>query len=150
MRAGLVDRIVAKSIDLFIVMAVAIVLPRFLGPLIGFAYSLVSDGLTFKGFEGRSIGKRIIGLQVRNTLTRKPAQIRDSIIRNIPVGIATFFAIIPVWGWIFLAMVGMPLLAMEIYLMRRIQSGHRLGDIMADTEVIKPDAIEARVEGKKA
>ena len=140
-RAGLIDRVIAKGIDLFIVMVVAVLLPRYLGPLIGFGYSLIADGglslLRLKGFDGQSIGKKVIGLQVRSLMTRKPITIKESILRNIPVGIVTFFAIIPVWGWIFLVLVGFPLCAMEIYLMQRTHSGHRLGDIMADTDVIK-------------
>ena len=57
-------------------------------------------------------------------------------IRNAPVGVATFFAIIPVWGWLILLLVGIPLLLIEGYLMFRVESRQRLGDVMADTEVI--------------
>lgn len=143
-RAGLVDRLIAKGIDLFLVMAVAVVLPQFVGPILGFAYSLIADGgltlLRLKGFEGQSFGKKLIGLQVRSQITRQPVDLKGSIIRNLPIGVATFFAIIPFWGWLFLVLVGVPLCAMEIYLMQRVHTGHRLGDTMADTDVFKIDA----------
>ena len=50
---------------------------------------------------------------------------------------ATFFAIIPIWGWLILALIGVPLMLMEIYLMLSVETGHRLGDVMGDTEVIQ-------------
>jgi hypothetical protein len=52
------------------------------------------------------------------------------------VGLCTFFAIIPIWGWIILFLVGIPLMAIEIYLLARVETRQRLGDVMADTEVV--------------
>ena len=68
---------------------------------------------------------------------QRPASIRASILRNAPVGVATFFAIIPVWGWLILGIVGIPLMIMEVYLMATVGTGHRLGDVMGDTEVVQ-------------
>src|SRR6185437_5518384 len=134
-RQAVFHRVAAKLLDLFLVIAVAAVLPRVIGPLVGFLYSILSDGLNFGPFQGQSFGKKIFGLQVINLKTRAPASARDSVIRNSPVGFATFFAIIPIWGWLILILVGLPLMIMEIYLIVRVESGHRLGDVMADTEV---------------
>ncbi|MGE0615321.1 MAG: RDD family protein [Bacteriovoracia bacterium] len=145
-RAKVSHRIAAKFIDLFLVMFVGIVLPQYLGPFLGFAYSLAADGLDFKGFKkGQSVGKKLLGLQAVSTTRRAPANYRDSAIRNAPVAFATFFAIIPIWGWIFLILVGFPLLVMEIYLMVRVKTGDRLGDVMADTEVIEVPAIAPKL-----
>ena len=129
------NRVAAKLVDLFLVILVAAVLPRVLGPLLGFFYSVVADGFQFKSFQGQSVGKKLFGLKVINRKTHQPASYRDSIIRNSPVGFSTFFAIIPIWGWIILFLVGLPLMVMEVYLIARVESGHRLGDVMADTEV---------------
>ena len=76
-------------------------------------------------------------LQVVHTLRRQPANARDSVYRNAPVGVATFFALIPVWGWLILCLIGVPLMLMEVYLMVSVETGHRLGDVMGDTEVIE-------------
>lgn len=127
----------AKSVDVFIVIALGVVLPRFIGPLLGFAYSLFADALP-QGLTGNrgSFGKRLVGLGVVNRKERRPITLTESVIRNSPVGVATFFAIIPIVGWIILFVVGVPLLAMEVYLMLR-KDGLRLGDVMADTEVVQ-------------
>jgi len=134
--ATLVNRVVAKSIDIGIVFTLALILPHPLGPLLGFAYSLLADGINRGAFKGQSVGKKLMKLQVVHQSTRKPATFRESALRNAPVGVATFFAIIPFWGWIILALIGLPLMLVEIYLMARVEAGHRLGDVMGDTEVI--------------
>ena len=135
-KTSVINRVIAKIIDLVIVIAVAAIIPYPLGPLLGFLYSLCADGMGVQGFRGQSVGKKVMRLQVVNSKTREPASLRDSALRNAPVGVATFFAIIPVWGWLILALLGIPLMVMEIYLMLSVESGHRLGDVMGDTEVI--------------
>ncbi len=133
------QRVIAKLIDIALIVVMAGVLPYPLGPVLGFVYSLFSDAMNFHAFfgtfRGQSIGKKIMGLQVISLKTGKPCQARDSLYRNTPVGVVTFFAIIPVWGWIILFLLGIPLMMMEVYLMMSVAQGHRLGDVMGDTEV---------------
>ena len=128
-------RIIAKSVDLAIFFLLAIVLPEVVGPLLGFLYAVLADAIPLKGFRGQSFGKKLLGLSVHSIIKNEPIHFRDSVIRNAPVGLTTFFAIIPVWGWIIMFMVGLPLLLIESYLVFRIEKGRRLGDVMADTEV---------------
>ena len=136
-KASITNRVIAKVMDLTLVVAVAVILPYPLGPLLGFLYSLVGDAMNFGPFCGQSVGKKIMHLQVVNTNRREPARVRDSVYRNAPVGVATFFAIIPIWGWLILGLIGIPLMVMEVYLMMSVDNGHRLGDVMGDTEVIE-------------
>ena len=136
MKTPVLNRVAAKMIDILFVFALAVVLPYPLGPLAGFGYSLVADGMHVKPFRGQSLGKLIMRLRVVSTLEPRPASLRDSIIRNAPVGVATFFAIIPVWGWLILGLIGLPLMVIEVYLMTTVANGHRLGDVMGDTEVV--------------
>ena len=49
------------------------------------------------------------------------------------------FALIPLWGWIICSILTIPLILLEIYLLYKLDSGHRLGDVMADTTVIADD-----------
>ncbi|MGZ3689339.1 MAG: RDD family protein [Bdellovibrionota bacterium] len=133
----MINRVIAKMVDIFLVFFVSGLVLYPIGPLLGFAYSLTADGLNIGGLEGQSVGKRIMRLQVVNVHKKTPCTLRESILRNTPVGVATFFAIIPVWGWLILALIGIPLMIMEIYLMLSVDSGHRLGDVMGDTEVIE-------------
>ncbi|MGZ3712988.1 MAG: RDD family protein [Bdellovibrionota bacterium] len=124
------NRLIGKAIDLIIVVAlVSVLYPA--GPLAGFLYILICDGL--KG--GRSLGKRVVGLQVINTVTGRPAQFKDSIVRNSTVAIPTLFSMVPIVGWILWIVIGIPILAIELYLMTRLDQQARLGDTMADTKV---------------
>jgi uncharacterized RDD family membrane protein YckC len=136
-KVSVINRVAAKLIDILIVIASAAILPYPLGPLLGFTYSLFADGLNQGPFRGQSVGKRIMKLQVVSVRGGRPASFRESALRNAPVGVATFFAIIPVWGWLILGLIGLPLMAMEIYLMLSVEKGHRLGDVMGDTEVVE-------------
>lgn len=136
-KANVMNRVVAKMVDLSIVFALAAIVWYPFGPLLGFIYSLIADGFSFGPFSGQSIGKKIMKLRVMNLALNRPARIRDSVYRNAPVGVATFFAIIPIWGWIILALIGLPLMLMEIYLMASVEMGHRLGDVMGETQVVE-------------
>lgn len=124
-------RCLAKGIDLCVIFFFSIVLPYPLGVLLGFIYTLVHDGL----FKGQSLGKKFFNLRVVHVKTNQPCSLRESVIRNTPLGVATFFGIIPFWGWIILILLGLPLVALEIYLMVTLENGGRLGDVMADTRV---------------
>jgi uncharacterized RDD family membrane protein YckC len=136
-RANVFNRILAKLIDLLLVFLFAILLPYPIGPLLGFCYSIFADGLDFSQIPGASLGKRVMGLRVVHVLEKRPAFWKDSLLRNAPVGVATFFAIIPVWGWLIAVLIGLPLMVIEVYLILTVETGHRLGDVMADTEVIE-------------
>jgi uncharacterized RDD family membrane protein YckC len=136
-KVSVANRVIAKVIDILIVFALAVALPYRIGPLLGFLYSLFADGFDRGIFHGQSVGKKVMKLQVISTITKKPATWKESALRNTPVGVATFFSLIPIWGWLILALIGIPLMLMEIYLMLRVDTGHRLGDVMGDTEVVE-------------
>jgi uncharacterized RDD family membrane protein YckC len=126
------NRLIGKAIDLVIVIALALVLPP-AGPLAAFLYCLIADGLQ----GGRSLGKRVVRLHVINSITGQPTDFRDSIIRNAPIALAVLFFLIPVWGWFLWILIGLPILAIEVYLMRSLDNQARLGDTMADTRVLE-------------
>ena len=134
-------RCMAKAIDMSAIFFLALILPYPIGVLLGFAYTLVHDGL----FNGQSLGKRVFhlkavqaGQEVIVATPEMPAcTVRESVIRNVPLGVATFFAIIPFWGWIILVLLGVPLVLLEVYLMLTSPTGSRLGDVMADTRVVQ-------------
>lgn len=125
------NRLIGKAIDLTIVIALAAVPLYPAGPLAAFLYILIGDGL----MQGRSLGKRVVGLRVFNTATGKPATFQDSITRNSTVAIPVLFFMIPIVGWLLWFLIGIPILAIEIYLMTRLEQHARLGDTMADTQV---------------
>jgi uncharacterized RDD family membrane protein YckC len=121
------NRFIAKLIDLFIVVAADEVAPP-VGFLSGLAYILIADG--FAG--GRSIGKRLVGLQTMRLDVRETAGFRESIIRNLPFGLAQLLFAVPYVGWIGSAAV----LAFESVLIVGNEHGRRLGDEVARTQVL--------------
>jgi len=125
------NRLVGKSIDLVLMIALASLPIYPANALAAFLYVLICDG--FKG--GRSLGKRVVGLRVVNTTTGKAASFQDSIVRNCTVAIPVLFFMVPLVGWALWFLFGIPLLAFEIYLMTRLDQHARLGDTMADTQV---------------
>jgi len=126
-KAQVLNRGIAKLIDLFIVVAASqMILP--VGFLGGLAYILVADG--FAG--GRSIGKRLIGLQTVRPERRVAAGFRESIIRNLPFAVAQLAFAIPYVGWL----VSVAIIVFEAVLILGNEQGRRLGDEVAGTQVL--------------
>jgi len=126
-KAQVLNRFIAKLIDLFLAAAAAEVIAP-VGFLAGLAYLLVADG--FAG--GRSIGKRLIGLQTILPETRELAGFRESIIRNLPFAAAHLAFAVPYVGWLASAAI----VAFEAILIIGNEQGRRLGDELAGTQVL--------------
>ena len=126
-KAHVLNRFIAKLIDLFIVVA-ADEIASPVGFLSGLAYILIADG--FAG--GRSIGKRLVGLQTMRLDSRESAGFRESIIRNLPCGMAQVLFAVPYIGWIG----SVAILAFESLLIIGNEQGRRLGDEVARTQVL--------------
>lgn len=127
-RAGLLLRGVAKTIDFILVAAAAEMIPR-AGFFAGIAYLLISDGL----FEGKSLGKQLIGLRVISTVTDKACSVRESILRNFMLCTGILLWKIPLVGWIFMILI----LAFEFVMLLGSKEGMRFGDEIAKTTVIE-------------
>ncbi|THJ12023.1 MAG: RDD family protein [Nitrospira sp. CG24C] len=126
-KAQVLNRGIAKLIDLLIVAAAGqIFVP--VGFLGGLAYILIADG--FAG--GRSIGKRLIGLQTVLPDRREAIGFRESIIRNLPFAVAQLAFAIPYVGWLLAAAI----IAFEAVLVFGNEQGRRLGDEVAGTQVL--------------
>ena len=126
-KAQVLNRGIAKLIDLFIV-AAASQMPVPVGFLGGLAYILIADG--FSG--GRSIGKRLIGLQTVLPDRREAAGFRESIIRNLPFVVAQAAFAVPYVGWLVSAVI----IVFEAVLILGNEQGRRLGDEVAGTQVL--------------
>lgn len=136
-KAQVLNRFVAKLIDLLIVAAVTKLVPP-VGVLAGLAYILLADG--FGG--GRSVGKRLIGLQTIVPSTRDPAGFRESIIRNLPCALAQLAFEVPYVGWIGWGVI----LSIEALLIVGNAQGRRLGDELAKTQVLERGQMDVRLE----
>ena len=126
-KAQILNRGIAKLIDLFIVAAASQMLVP-VGFLGGLAYILIADG--FSG--GRSIGKRLIGLQTVLPGQREAAGFRESIIRNLPFAVAQVVFAVPYVGWL----ISVAIIAFEAVLILGNEQGRRFGDEVAGTQVL--------------
>ncbi|MBF0360108.1 MAG: RDD family protein [Oligoflexia bacterium] len=138
------SRLLAKSIDLFIVAILSTLLYP-LGIFLAVTYISVSDSLQ----SGQSMGKKFIGMAVLSLKDGLPCTLKQSFIRNLPISLPLFLAIFPLWGWLLAILIGIPLLSLELYLLFTLDSGHRLGDVMADTTVMANDPKHIQNQQKK-
>ena len=127
-KAQILNRGIARLIDLFIVAAAGQMLVP-VGFLGGLAYILIADG--FSG--GRSIGKRLIGLQTVLPGQREAAGFRESIIRNLPFAVAQVVFAVPYVGWL----ISVAIIAFEAVLILGNEQGRRFGDEVAGTQVLE-------------
>ena len=127
-RAPLLLRTIAKILDFIIIAAAAEIVPK-AGFFAGLAYLLIGDGL----FEGRSLGKKLIGLRVVSADTNTPCTFRDSILRNSTLGIGFFFYKVLWFGWIFIVLISV----FELIILIGSKDGMRFGDEIAKTIVIE-------------
>ncbi len=85
-------------------------------------------------FQGRSPGKRLLGLR---TVCRqgegRSAGIRESTVRNLPLAAAYAASTVPLIGWL----VGILLCGVEAVLVAGSPEGTRLGDELAETRVVE-------------
>ena len=108
-------------------------------------YLIICDSLQ----GGQSVGKKIIGFKVISLHDGSACSPKQSLVRNLPLSIPVFMAIIPFWGWVIAVAMGIPLTLLEVYLLYTLDSGHRLGDVMADTTVIANDGQKIALKSKK-
>ncbi len=141
LKANILNRGIARSIDILIVIALFETLSK-AGYFAGLLYILIADGL----FDGRSVGKWLIGLRVIVSDTKSPCTYKESIIRNLPFAIGyIFFGLlkgIPLVGWLFAVVIPIIILGIEALIMIGNDNGRRFGD-----EVAKTCVIEANIGG---
>ena len=126
-----------ETIDLFIVLILSVFLYP-IGILLALAYISICDYIQ----SGQSVGKKFIGMAVVSLDDGMPCTIRQSVIRNLPISVPLLFGIIPFWGWLFTVFIGIPVIFFEVYLLFKLDSGNRMGDVMADTTVMAKDQGE--------
>jgi len=137
-RASLLLRIFAKALDFILIAAVAELVPR-AGFYAGLIYLLISDGL----FDGRSIGKLLIGLQAVSETAGEPCSVKESIVRNAPLGAGLLLYKLPWIGWIFIVIIA----TVEFLILLGSKNGMRLGDELARTTVIEKVGKKIQQEG---
>ena len=131
-KADLTTRAIAGFIDLLLVLGLSR-LPDIIGFLSASGYILVRDGL----FDGRSPGKRLVGLRVVTAGTApRGASFRDSILRNATLAAAYVLFQLPYAGWV----IGPLALAAECLAAIGDDEGMRVGDLLAGTVTVQDEA----------
>lgn len=131
-KATVLNRLIAKSLDLLIVLGAGEVAPPY-GFWAGLWYVLVADG-----FSGQSVGKRLIGLQTWVPELRAGAGFKDSIIRNVPLAAGYLAWQIPYVGWL----VTLAIVSIEALLIVGNNRGLRIGDELAHTQVVDENILD--------
>ena len=126
-KAGLLLRVVSKSVDLIIILAAAELLPK-AGFLAGVGYMLIGDGLS----GGRSIGKRLFGLVVLDG-EGSACQVKESILRNMVLAVGIILWKVPLVGWLLTIVI----FVLEFIILVGSPEGKRIGDEIANTRVVE-------------
>jgi len=138
-KASLLLRVFAKALDFILIAAVTEMVPK-AGFYAGLSYLLISDGL----FDGRSLGKRLMGLRVVSGGSGGPCSMRQSIVRNLPLGAGLLLYRVPLIGWIFILIIS----AVEFLILLGSKEGMRIGDELAKTMVIEGPLPGAETAGE--
>ena len=138
-KADFLSRVIAKTIDFIIIVALYEIIPK-VGFFAGVTYLLIADGL----FQGRSAGKRLIGLRVivrDRPEAAEACEYKESIYRNFPfaVGFILYGILkaIPLIGWIIAFVIVIGILLFESLVILGSEEGMRLGDELAKTRVVQ-------------
>ena len=135
-KAEILSRVSARTIDLIIVAAFLELVPR-AGFFAGITYLLIADGL----FGGRSIGKKLIGIKVVLIESGKACGYKESIFRNFIFAIGLLLCgilnDIPLLGGVFIIFVPVLILLFEGLILLGSENGMRVGDEFAKTRVIE-------------
>jgi uncharacterized RDD family membrane protein YckC len=142
-KAALLLRAIAKVLDFIIIAAAGEVIPK-AGFYAGIVYLLIGDGL----FNGRSLGKKLMGLRVISADTDRPCSFKDSILRNSVFGIGYLLYKIPLLGsWLGLISIVI-VTGFESIILLGSKDAMRLGDEIAKTRVVEITADTETLPGR--
>lgn len=142
-KADIFKRFIAYLID-GIISSILIYVPV-LGGIVSTVYILTKDTIAYEitknpDFKNRSIGKKIMGLEVVS-MEGKDVNWEISIRRNLPLAVASICSIVPVIGWLIGMVVGVIIGIIEIVLVLTDNNGRRLGDRLANTQVVYSESV---------
>lgn len=134
-------RIIAKIIDLLIAL-VPLYFSYYLGAIWALVYISLGDALG----AGESFGKRIFRLHVIDPKKKSSCTYKQSFLRNLNFIVVILLLIIPLPGSLIIGLVlGLFSSALELQFILREPHGLRLGDVIAETEVVRYEIFAATV-----
>ncbi len=144
-RAGIGKRLVAAIVD-GLIAGIPSSIP-ILGPIIGTLYILSKDALVYEltgreDFRNRSIGKKLLDIEVIPPSDATHVDWNVSVRRNIPLALGSIIMIIPLLGWIIGPIVGLVVGLVEAGLILLSPDGRRFGDQLGGTIVVESEQIQ--------
>ena len=130
-KAGILNRLVARIIDLIIAAAFSMLLYP-VGFFAGLTYILIADGF----FDGRSLGKKLINLRTIKS-DGELCSYKESVLRNITLACGYLFFFIPYVGWL----CTLAVVVVEVLIILGNEKGLRIGDELAKTIVIENGGV---------
>ena len=133
-KADVSKRVIAFLIDLAVYVVILILLYFWLGlgdyltGLIAGLYIVFRDGL----FNGQSIGKKLMRQRVINLAADSACSFTDSAKRNVILYLPNLFRFVHFLGGI----IGLVIVALELYFIFSNEKALRWGDQFADTQVL--------------
>ncbi len=130
-KAEVLPRLLAKLTDFILAsfLPAAAGLP---GHILAVLYLLFADGI----LHGQSPGKKLMGIKVVELPTGRDIDYRESALRNFPLALALLLLLVPRFGDLLFLTVGASLVAFEAWQVATDKLGLRLGDLLAQTQVI--------------
>jgi len=132
-RTTFFQRSMGRVIDLLVTIVIYLVghaIWPWLGCVAAITFTAFQDGMGV----GQSLGKRIVGIRVVDDETGMPCDYYHSLQRNMPFILGVLFFTVP-GLWVFGLAITVPLIILETYLLFRLPSGVRLGDVIGNTLV---------------
>jgi hypothetical protein len=126
--ADTLPRVLAKAIDFLIALLLMELVPR-VGFYAALIFILIGDGL----YNRASIGKKLMGIEVKSLRGEEVSAARCSIIRNSTVALALVLWKIPLFGWFFFVAIA----GMEFIIMIGNADRMRIGDELAKTKAVE-------------
>lgn len=130
-RVSAFDRTLARALDFLVAGALFS-----LGFAVSYAVAVILACLylLFQDAWGSGVGKRLLGLRLVQEGSGQSATWAQGVLRNVPFAVGLLLAAIPAF-WVFFLLVFVPWLVLETFFVWRLESGRRLGDVLAYVHV---------------
>ncbi len=126
--ADILPRILAKAIDFLLAMLLVELIPR-VGYYAAVIFILIGDSF----FKRASIGKKLMGIEVKSLRHEMVSPARSSILRNSTFALALVLWKIPLFGWFFFIAIA----GIEFIIMLGNADRMTIGDELAKTKAVE-------------
>ncbi|MFN7130861.1 MAG: RDD family protein [Myxococcales bacterium] len=139
----MLPRLLARLTDFLLAMVLPVAAGT-LGAILAPLFVLFGDGI----FHGQSFGKKLMGIKVVHLPTRSDIDYRESALRNFPFALAWLVAPLPQVGNVLFWLVTAAAVVWEGWQVVGDSLGLRMGDVVAETQVVDTKVPVGKAEGR--